>query len=147
MWNCVVLFVFAEGCAFPAFFPSISHGTSSFKTIVGHLFEGRSAAVIIRTLVMENNFSSDQFSKLLFSSFIILPNLGMAGPHMPIYQQERMAGKGIRSDANERHAHLLTCAVWHRSLHGPIKINITISGRCHIHVFSHGIIHCLFLLS
>ena len=40
-------------CAFPSLFPSISHGTSSFNTIVGHLFEGRrSAAVIIRTKVV-----------------------------------------------------------------------------------------------
>lgn len=51
---------------FPPFFPSISHGTSLFETIAGCLFEGRrSAAVIIRTLVVESNIISDQFYELL----------------------------------------------------------------------------------
>ena len=66
--NCVrflVVFMHIEGCAFPSRSPCIIHGTSSFETIVGRLFEGRRSAVIIRTLVVESNVFSDQYYELL----------------------------------------------------------------------------------
>ena len=46
-----------EGCTFP----SISPGTSSFKATVGHLFEGRSATVIISSFVVDSNIFPNQF--------------------------------------------------------------------------------------
>ena len=59
------IYVNTELCT-SVLFSSISHGTSSFKTIAGHLFEGRgSDAVIIKTLVVESNIFSDQFYELL----------------------------------------------------------------------------------
>ena len=45
-------------------FSRIIYGTSSFETIAGRLFQGKSA-VIIRTLVVESNIFSDQCYELL----------------------------------------------------------------------------------
>ena len=61
----MVVFMHTEGCAIPSIVPCITHGTSSFKTIVGLLFEGRKSAVIVRTLVIESNIFSDQCYELL----------------------------------------------------------------------------------
>ena len=60
-------------------------------------------------------------------SFVVLLIQGMAASHVLFHQQESIAGKGTRSDANERHAHPLTLTVLYRSLHGPIKINVSAS--------------------
>ena len=59
--NCI----HTEGCAFPSLFPCITHGSSSFETIVWCLFKGRRSTVIIRTLVIESNIFSDQCYELL----------------------------------------------------------------------------------
>ena len=40
----IYIFIYTKGCAFPSFFPSISHGTSSFQTLVGRLLEGKRSA-------------------------------------------------------------------------------------------------------
>ena len=57
-------FIHTEGCAFPSLYPCIIHGTNSFKTIVGHLFEGRSP-VTISSLVTDSNIFSEQCYELL----------------------------------------------------------------------------------
>ena len=64
--NCVrflVVFIHTEGCGVSSLFPCIIHGTSSFKTIAGHLSEGR-RAVIISALVVGSNIFLDQCYEL-----------------------------------------------------------------------------------
>ena len=88
--------------------------------------------LIIGTLFIESNVFSDHFCELLcfFRHYF-------AGSHLLFHQQERMVGKGTRSNANERHTHLLTRTVWHRSLHGLIKINVAISWSTAVSVSLH----------
>ena len=61
----------------------------------------------------------------------------MTGSHVLFHRQERMAGKGTRSDENERHAHTLTRTVRQRSLHGPIQLNVSVSRSVAISVSVH----------
>ena len=63
----------------------------------------------------------------LVSCFMILLFLGMAGSHMLLHWQERMVLKGTKSDAIEGHADLLIRTAWHRSPHGLIRINFSVS--------------------
>ena len=54
----------------------------------------------------------------------------MAGSHGLFHRQDKVARKGTRSDANERHAERsfrLTGAGRQRPLHGPVKINVSVS--------------------
>ena len=53
---------------------------------------------------------------------------------MLLLRQERMAGKGTRSDANERHVYPFIRTLRQRSLHGPIKINVSVSGSITVSV-------------
>ena len=48
-----------------------------------------------------------------------------------------MARNGTRCDENKRHANPLTCTVRHRSLHGPIKIDISVCGSVAVSVSGH----------
>ena len=61
----------------------------------------------------------------------------MAELHVLFHRQEKMLRKGTRRDTNERHAHSLTCTVRHRSLHGPIKIDISVCGSVAVSVSGH----------
>ena len=66
--NCTCFYLYLclqRAVHFPPFSPCIIYGTSSFKTVVGRLFEGRRSVVIIRTLVVVRNIFSDQCFELL----------------------------------------------------------------------------------
>ena len=78
--------------------------------------------VITGTLVRQRNIFGDQFYELLrfFSS------------DFADLRQEKMTGKGTRSNENKGHAHSLTRTVRHRPLRGPIKINVSVSVSVHM---------------
>ena len=79
--------------------------------------------VIIRTLGIQRNTFVDQFYELLsfFSGDFADLRHGFS------IGRKKMAGNGTRSDENKGHDYLLTQTVRHRSLQGPIKINVSVS--------------------
>ena len=67
------------------------------------------------------------------SSFVILLILGIFFFH----RQVRMARKSAKSNGNDGYTRPLTPTVRHRSLHGPIKLNVSVSGTVAVSVSVH----------
>ena len=111
----------------PLFLPCIIHGTSSVETIVGCLFEGRKSAVIIRILVVESNIFSDLCCELLCFVLRDFADPRHGWDHTCLSTGKREWREKAQEVTQMRHAHPLTRAVRHGSLHDPIKRSVSVS--------------------
>ena len=93
----------------------------------------------------EQHFSRTSSMDRSISSFVILRIIGMAGSRVLFYRQERMAGKGTRSDANERHANPYRTAQIAKWFDQNKRFRFRV--RCRIRVRAHGMVYSLFLFS
>ena len=101
-------------------------------SIVGCLFEGRKSAVIIRTLVAESNIFSDQCCELLCFVLRDFADPRHGWDHTCLSTGKREWREKAQEVTQMRHAHPLTRAVRHGSLHDPIKRSVAVSVSVHM---------------